>query len=273
MADKNFGEVAFESLAAGVGGVKQGLDQRRATEQQERSNKLQDFMAVMQFEQDQRQQTAQNLQAQRTEQLLAKGRDEAKLREGKMATLNTWNTLSKEKRDEFGDNIDAWLADMEHKRILQADIDFMAPGGGYSEIRDGLGQAESLKGITLPSGRQLTFDTPPTSTPKDPLATQRNAFIGLKSKELGHYESQIGLGGVEEKIWVQDAPTAKQIASWNREFDKEFGVEGRLPNLPLTDPAEEPLPNWIGEKAGTIGAPDERSVGEYTDEELKAIGY
>lgn len=77
---ENIGEAIFRSLAAGVQGVAQGLEQKRANDLKERDQQFQNFMATMRFEEEQRSIQSQRIIDDRNMVALDKSRADSKER-------------------------------------------------------------------------------------------------------------------------------------------------------------------------------------------------
>ncbi len=237
---QNAGEAIFKTLAAGVQGVQQGLDQRRESEQKIRTEKLQNFMSVLQFENAQRDQQSANIRNRQTLQLIEK--NALNLKE-----LNRWDDLSQEERAAEKDR----LAQEEAQRKLDAST--LQLGGMLDLATERIGEFPGQQiGAVNTSG--FSMRDIPTDTPsKDPFTTQRNAWLGAQqkanTKEVPFTDPVTQLEGTRTVV----VPfTASELAQKNREFDEQFGVEGRLPELVEPTKASPVVDSVSGDETKTF---------------------
>ncbi len=155
----NTGQAILEALSAGVQGISSGLAQERQSRQQERSNRLQDFMAVLEFENAQRAETTRNLSNQKIQQDISRNNERLK----RISVFEGNEELVQQFSGSF-EVYELFLAEQAKQQAATAGLQ------NRFEIAQGLGTAGDLTRF----GTGLGFAAPSTGTQPD---RDRSRFI------------------------------------------------------------------------------------------------
>ena len=178
---KNVGEALLRAGSAGLGKMADTYGQAK---QQEKTQNLQNFIAVMQFERDQRAFEAQNIENQLNLQKVQQGQHDARLIAGESKQIDIWEAKPQEFKDQYNNDMQGWLAYEKQQRDYdqsQAEsLDWMNQLTGLGGPLEGM--AGRISSVNPSTGSYSLFaeDTTATSRPTQ-YDKKRDRFVSSLS--------------------------------------------------------------------------------------------